>query len=57
MYQMLCRGHCRGLLLGDRPGAGVHHHAGSVVPGGIAAERARLIEERLPAAIKSLRPR
>ena len=25
--------------------------------GGIAAERARLIEERLPAAIKSLRPR
>ena len=25
--------------------------------GGIAAERARLIEERLPAAIKALRPR
>jgi hypothetical protein len=25
--------------------------------GGIAAERARIIEERLPAAIKSLRPR
>jgi len=25
--------------------------------GGIAAERARLLEERLPAAIKSLRPR
>jgi hypothetical protein len=25
--------------------------------GGIAAERARLIEERLPEAIKSLRPR
>jgi len=25
--------------------------------GGLAAERARLIEERLPAAIKSLRPR
>ena len=25
--------------------------------GGIAAERARLIEERLPDAIKSLRPR
>jgi hypothetical protein len=25
--------------------------------GGIAAERAKLIEERLPAAIKSLRPR
>ena len=25
--------------------------------GGIAAERARLLEERLPARIKSLRPR
>jgi hypothetical protein len=25
--------------------------------GGIAAERAKLLEERLPAAIKSLRPR
>jgi len=25
--------------------------------GGIAAERARLIEEHLPAAIKALRPR